>query len=102
MQLKATKDGNILKVKITGELDHHTAKDFARQLDALIVKENIRYLELDLKGLTFMDSSGIGVILGRYKKLLARGGKLYVTNENKVIKKIFNLSGLYQIIERIG
>lgn len=102
MQLKTYKEGQILKVKVFGELDHHSAKSFAEKLDALITRESIRILELDLKNLTFMDSSGIGVILGRYKKLMARGGKLYVSNENKIIKKIFSLSGLYQVIERIG
>lgn len=102
MQLKAKKRGQILHVALQGELDHHSAKRFAEQIDTLMLQPDVRVIELDLQKLAFMDSSGIGVLLGRYKKIAARGGRMYVLNENKAIKKIFQISGLYQVIEHIS
>ena len=102
MQLIAARKGQILHIELKGELDHHSARNFAEQLDALLLEKEIKILELDLKKLAFMDSSGIGVILGRYKKISARGGRMRVVNENKAINKIFQISGLYQLIEHIG
>ena len=102
MQIQASKRGQALYVKLVGELDHHSAPIFARQVDRMLEHPAVRVLELDLKQLTFMDSSGIGVLMGRYKKINARGGRMFVTNESRTIGKVMKLAGLYQIIEQIG
>lgn len=72
------KRNNILCVRIHGELDHHSASELRRVVDAELDDPATRHIILNAEGLTFMDSSGIGVILGRYKKLQARDGKLVV------------------------
>lgn len=64
-----------LVVALDGELDHFCAQSIRRQLDEMLADPSVRYLVLDFDKLTFMDSSGIGVILGRYRILRDRGGK---------------------------
>ena len=62
--------------RISGELDHHNAQSVRRELDGVIKRYSLSEMILDLKDLKFMDSSGIGVVLGRYKLLKKRGGNL--------------------------
>ena len=100
MWLDFEKIGNVLVVSLIGELDHHSAEEVRVKIDDRISRENIRKLVLDFSGVTFMDSSGIGVIMGRYKKIIFTGGKVAVTNVNSSIDRIFKLSGLYKIIEK--
>ena len=88
-------------VRLTGELDHCSAQSIRRELDEMIADPGVKKLVLDLRGLTFMDSSGIGVILGRYRARAQRGGKVAVKNMNPPIERIFILSGMNQIIEII-
>lgn len=86
---------------ITGELDQCSAQGIRRELDRLIEDPTVRRLILDFKGMPFMDSSGIGVILGRYRALSSRGGTVAVKNMNPHVRKIFCLSGMNQIIQII-
>lgn len=86
---------------LSGELDHHSASQIRQELDALIRDSRARRLVLDLSSLTFMDSSGIGVILGRYNQMARRGGSLAVRKPSSQINRIFDLSGVYQIVERL-
>ena len=67
--LQSIRDGDRLIVRIDGELDHFCAQSVRRDLDALLLDRSIRTLILDFSSLTFMDSSGIGVVLGRYRLL---------------------------------
>lgn len=71
--LQSIRDGDRLIVRIDGELDHFCAQSVRRDLDALLLDRSIRTLILDFSSLTFMDSSGIGVVLGRYRLLRDRG-----------------------------
>lgn len=87
--------------KISGELDHHTAEDVKKKLDAAIAGSGARDIILDLKSLRFMDSSGIGVLLGRYKLQKKKGGRIYVKNVSRQVDKIFKVSGLYQVLIRM-
>lgn len=87
--------------RLTGELDHCSAPSIRRELDALIADPGVKKLVLDLKQMSFMDSSGIGVILGRYRTLAQRGGTLSVQNMNAHVERIFILSGMNQIIQMI-
>ena len=99
--MKHTLRGDTVTVFLTGELDHHSAKDIRAELEALIANPRVKHLVLDLKGLTFMDSSGIGVVLGRYKTLSQRGGMVAVREPGPHVNQIFRLSGLYQIVEKL-
>lgn len=97
MRLRAAKKGKSLIVQLAGELDHHSAAAVRRELDALLTDEDIQEMVLDLGELEFMDSSGIGVLLGRYRLLSARGGQLKVVNICKQVRKVFEVSGLFKL-----
>lgn len=100
MELEATRRGRRAKARLQGELDHHSATAVRDQLDALIADLTIDELVLDLSGVTFMDSSGLGVILGRYRTLTQRGGRLLLSAVPVDIDRIFKMSGLYSLVER--
>lgn len=102
MQVRIKQYEKLFVVQIQGELDHHSAPALAKRLDALLSQHPVEELRLDLKTLSFMDSSGIGVLLGRYKRLHAKGGILSVCNPNATVDRIFRLSGLYQIVPKVG
>ena len=99
--MKHTVKGDTVTVYLDGELDHHTAKGVRAELEALIESPRVKRLFLDLSGLTFMDSSGIGVVLGRYKTLSRRGGTVAVRQPTPHVNQIFRMSGLYQIVEKL-
>ncbi|MBQ4073986.1 MAG: anti-sigma factor antagonist [Clostridia bacterium] len=86
------------EVYLEGELDHCSAQSIRRELDRVLEDQSIRHLILDMGKMSFMDSSGIGVILGRYRILAARGGTVAVRNMNAHVERIFILSGMHQII----
>ena len=90
--LQSIRDGDRLIVRIDGELDHFCAQSVRRDLDALI---------LDFSSLTFMDSSGIGVVLGRYRLLRDRGGHVAIVGMNPHIARLFHMSGLDRIIRQL-
>jgi len=100
MELNAQKRGPRLFVQLSGELDHHSAEQTRIMLDTLLKDVSVSELVLDLSGMSFMDSAGLGVILGRFRKLSMRGGKLVVKGMNASVDRIFQMSGLYAIVER--
>ena len=89
-----------LVIKLLEELDHHNAISIREQSDKLIIGRNIKDIIFDFTGSDFMDSSGIGIIMGRYKKVIFIGGKVAVTGVNQSVDRIFRLSGLYKIISK--
>jgi len=99
MEIKIENIGTTLVVKPSGELDHHTAANLKEVLDREIDTHNIVNMILDFDKVTFMDSSGIGVIVGRYKQISARGGKVMVIRVNPQVDKIFEISGLKKILD---
>lgn len=98
MYLKFDKKGDKLIVSLIGELDHHSAEEVRVKIDDRIERDNIRKVILNFSGVTFMDSSGIGVVIGRYKKMQNRSGKLCVAEINGRVNKVFEISGMYKII----
>jgi stage II sporulation protein AA (anti-sigma F factor antagonist) len=93
------KDG-VLVAWLSGELDHHAADDVRRQLDTALYRREPRKVVLDMSKLTFMDSAGIGVVLGRYKKLKEAGGRLAVRGFNGRVDRILKLAGVYTVVDR--
>ena len=85
-------------VVIAGELDHCAAPQIRQMLDDLLSDPTLTHLVLDLENLTFMDSSGIGVLLGRLRTLQARGGTMSVKNLQPPVEKLFRLSGMHRVI----
>jgi stage II sporulation protein AA (anti-sigma F factor antagonist) len=90
---------DVLVVRLRGELDHHTADELRSKVDEALKGPQIRHIVLSLAGLGFMDSSGIGVILGRYKQISARSGEMVVCSINPTIQRIFEMSGLFKVIK---
>lgn len=89
-----------LIVKLEEDLDHHNCISVREETDKIIMKKNIKYIIFDFSGTNFMDSSGVGVIMGRYKKVIFIGGSVYATGIGPNIDRIFKLSGLYKIIHK--
>lgn len=99
--LQSIRDGDRLIVRLAGELDHFCAQSTRRELDAMIADPSVRTLILDFTTLQFMDSSGIGVILGRYRQMRDRGGQLAVIHMNRHIARIFHMSGMDRVIRQL-
>jgi len=87
-----------LIVRLKGELDHHTADTVKVKMEEAILRGDVNHVVLSMKDLSFMDSSGLGVILGRYKLITSRGGKMVVCDVNPAVYRLFEMSGLFKIL----
>ena len=81
------------------ELDHHKAVRIREMADRYIEGQHIEFVVFDFADTHFMDSSGIGVIMGRYKKIRTLGGRVLAVHVNERMRRVFRLSGLHKIIE---
>ncbi|MCL1991266.1 MAG: anti-sigma factor antagonist [Defluviitaleaceae bacterium] len=90
--------GEIMFVTLTGELDQMTTDQVKLRLMTAMLAHGIKHIVFNLKGLAFMDSSGIGMMLGRYNQVKALGGKVFIIGMNPTISKVFHLSGLHQVM----
>ncbi|AIS52407.1 anti-sigma F factor antagonist [Thermoanaerobacter kivui] len=99
MGIKFSKKEDSLIAKIEGELDHHVSENIKNAINEEYVKKSCRNLIFDLKNVNFMDSSGIGVIIGRYKKVKENNGKVAIVNANKQLHKLIEVSGLLRIVK---
>ncbi len=99
LSLKTEILGSVLIIRLKGELDHHTATQLRNLFDKVTNEQkDINHLILNFRDLTFMDSSGLGVILGRYKDIERRKGKMAVCSPNPIINRILEMAGLYKIV----
>ncbi|MBS8264762.1 anti-sigma F factor antagonist [Mesobacillus boroniphilus] len=89
---------DVLLIRVSGELDHHTAEQLREQATKALENGEVRHIVLNLEQLTFMDSSGLGVILGRYKQIKQLHGEMVVCAISPPIKRLFDMSGLFKII----
>ncbi|EYE88090.1 anti-anti-sigma factor [Fervidicella metallireducens AeB] len=99
MLLKFNQRGNTLVVALEGELDHHSSESARVKIDNKIDETGAINLVFDFSGVNFMDSSGIGVVIGRYRKVADFGGKVGIINLRPNIKRVFELGGLLKIIK---
>lgn len=91
---------NTLYAFLKGEIDHHTAPELRASIDdAIILNEKPTTLVLDFSGVTFMDSSGVGLVMGRYRLLSSKGKKLRVDNLSARDYKIMKMSGIEKLAE---
>lgn len=88
---------NKLTIRLKGELDQSVTEKLKVRVTEIIDKYDIKFLVLNFEQLNFMDSSGIGFIIGRYTQLKKKSGKIYVCSMNDIIERIFLLSGLKKI-----
>ena len=100
--LQYEKKKDALIVRLSGELDHSAAGEMRGELDALIARSGVKRLVFDLNGLTFMDSSGIGLIIGRYKQMARRNGSVAVFGADARMDRLFEMAGLYQLVDRLA
>lgn len=91
-------EDKLLMLEITEEIDHHTTEKIRRKADNEITRYMPRKVIFDFNCVTFMDSAGIGMLIGRYKMIKMLGGILEMTNVKPSIKKIFEMSGVLKII----
>lgn len=99
MRLSFKKINQNLIVLFDGELDHHASQEVRTEIDKEIDKNNCKNIIFDLSGMNFMDSSGIGVVIGRYKKVNKLGGEAVVVNLSDRVERIFKMSGLFNIVK---
>ena len=94
MQLEINREGAVLTAALIGELDHHAAADLRDRIDADLLSCRPQILRLDLSRLTFMDSSGIGLIMGRYRLMVSLEGRMLLTGTSPRMERMIRLSGL--------
>ena len=90
---------NCLTIYLPSEVDHHNAEEMRKNADALIERNHIKFVIFDFEMTDFMDSSGIGVIMGRYKIIRLVGGEVWAVHANARIKKILTMSGMTKIMQ---
>ena len=91
------RDG-VFRIVLEGEIDHHSAVSVRSAIDTKLYEFRPRHTVLDLSKIDFMDSSGLGLIMGRYALMQKLGGVFSVANPNERVMKIFDLAGLGRII----
>ena len=97
MQLELTREAGTITAHLIGELDHHAAAPIRQQIDTAVLSTHCHQLVLDLSHLSFMDSSGIGLIMGRYRLMASFGGCLRVKNATPRVEKMIKLAGLTRL-----
>ncbi len=98
MQVDYNKKDKQLTIKITEEIDHHSCEKIKKRADYEIQIHLPKKLVFDFENVNFMDSSGIGMLIGRYKLVSMFGGKTSLINVKPAIKKVFEMSGVLKLI----
>ncbi|MBQ9314040.1 MAG: anti-sigma factor antagonist [Clostridia bacterium] len=88
----------VLEVTFEEEIDHHSCLKFAIMIDDAIKKFMPKVVQFNFGNVTFMDSSGIGMLIGRYRKIIRNGGKAEIVNLKPELYRIFNMSGILKIM----
>ncbi|MGE5379831.1 MAG: anti-sigma factor antagonist [Methylocystaceae bacterium] len=89
---------DILIVKLSGDIDISVADGLRAQIDGEYMQQGVHHLLLDLSEVEFMDSTGLGLILGRYKKVTAAGGHTYIVRPRARVKQLLEMSGVSNLI----
>lgn len=92
-------DDGVLEIKLTGEIDHHSAVSVRSEIDGLIFDLRPQKVVLDLSEISFMDSSGLGLIMGRYSLIKEFGGTLSLRAPTVAVMKILSLAGMERMIK---
>lgn len=98
MEITCKTTGRALVCSLQGELDHHSAAYVREELEGRFSASGMRNLIFDLSRLRFMDSSGLGILIGRYKTVSALGGQTRIAAPSKEADKLLSLAGIYKII----
>lgn len=101
MRVSAKLNKDNLYVYLEGEIDQSVAGELRKSLDEYLSSVKVRNVILNMKDLTFMDSTGVGLLMGRYKKLKQNNVAMFINEPSKPIDKVLKVSGLYSIIPLI-
>lgn len=97
MSVNIIQSGEVVTACLDGEIDHHTATDIREKIDKAVTERHPTMLVLDFKNVSFMDSSGIGLVMGRYKAISSEGGELAIINTSPQIGKVMKLAGMERL-----
>lgn len=102
MPVTVSLDGSVLTARLSGDIDHFTAADMRSEIDRAITMNPVSELILDFSAVNFMDSSGIGLVMGRSKLMSELGGKCSVCDPPTYIVKVMKLSGIDKLCPITG
>ena len=102
MEIKYYGQQKLLLFKITEEIDECKVKEIRRRADYEIERYMPKRVVFDFNRVTFMDSAGIGMVIGRYKQTALLGGTMYLTNLTENVRKIFEMSGVLRLIQEVN
>ncbi len=88
-----------LMIRLPEEVDHLSCTEIARRADHMIMDHDVSHVVFDFSNTRFMDSSGVGVLAGRYRRISCFGGKVYVIHADNRIQRILKMSGLMNLVE---
>ena len=87
-----------LCIRMPEEVDHHRSEEICKNADHFVLESQVANVVFDFEDTRFMDSSGIGILLGRYKRMHHMGGEVLVTGEDAKIRRLLRISGVYQVV----
>lgn len=90
-----------LMIRLPAEVDHHMAGFVSEEADKYLAGKEILHVVFDFEDTRFMDSSGIGIIAGRYKKVVGLGGQVYILHADRYIRRLLELSGIGKIAQMV-
>lgn len=99
MEVIFSVSGKVLVAELFGELDHHAAAEVREDIDRAVENYAASYLVFDFGKLRYMDSSGIGMVLGRYRKLQEADGKMAIVSCSALVRNILNMAGIFSVID---
>lgn len=94
-------EGQVLWILLPKELDHHSSRFLKENTEQILKEHYIRRIVFDFSGTDFMDSTGIGVLMGRYKRMKECGGEVLIYGANERIGRILKISGIYKIMKPV-
>lgn len=97
MSVEIKANGEVVTAYLSGELDHHTAGEMREAIDTAVELNMPSLLVLDFGGINFMDSSGIGLVMGRYRNLIKTGARLHISGATPQIYKVMKLAGIERL-----
>lgn len=99
MDLQARAEGENLLIRVRGDLDLLAARKFREQVEAALDRSRAKHLVLDLQEVPFIDSSGLGAILGRFRRIRQWGGRVVLVNPAPTIRPVLEMAGFYKLME---
>ncbi|MDI9260988.1 anti-sigma F factor antagonist [Alicyclobacillus sendaiensis] len=98
MSVETKLERGIVVIELKGELDHHAVEQIRDRIEQQLAEHGYRGLVMSFRNIDFMDSSGLGLILGRYRTVSEHGGKMALCEVNPTLRRLFEMSGLLKVI----